>query len=202
MATWLDTPTPGWPPPDGDPNGGLLSPQELAALSLAPKAGRLGGAVSPAQQWWNFPAKLAAGKQIAGEEADKFSGHHNDIGDAMRHAEWSQRMATEIDPAFSRAVGRYHEGDNIATNAAKAAAAFLTNGASPGLHGFAPSTRQTLAESRMDLHNNEVGLEAARRGLAIDPQDLIKAPTTLNGDPRGRGDRDPYDAARHRPYEK
>ena len=36
-------------------------------------------------------------------------GAHNNALDAMRHARWSLRMATEIDPISSRLIGAEHE---------------------------------------------------------------------------------------------
>lgn len=42
--------------------------------------------VPPEKQWWNFSAKVSAGRRIADEEKRNHAGHHNDHGDGMRHA--------------------------------------------------------------------------------------------------------------------
>ena len=92
---------PGWPGRIPEPIG--LTLEEQAVLAQAPR-------LPPEKQWWNLPAKIAAGTRISDEESHKFAGRHNDGGDAMRHAEWSQRMATDIGPIFSGLAGLYHEG--------------------------------------------------------------------------------------------
>jgi hypothetical protein len=200
MASFLQTPGQAWGPQGVDPQGGLLSPEELTALSLAPRASGPRGPAGPAQQWWNLPAKVAAGKRIAKEEAGKFAGHHNDAGDAMRHAEWSQRMASEIDPAFSRLAGLYHEGDNLIASVIDNARARLTGGNDLKPGEIVPSIPQTVAESIMDLRNNDAGLRAAQQGVPIDPSRLTTPPTAAGSYLQGGSAPATYDLDRRVPY--
>lgn len=161
-------------------SGDLLTPSEMAVLAAAPMlASRESSAQNPAQQWWNLPAKEAAGRRIAAEEQAKFRGHHNDAGDAMRHAEWSQRMANEIDPVFSRLAGYEHEGENILGAVADIiprVGRVISPSAYPPRTSPIPSLGQTLAESRMDLHNNAVGIDAATARRPIAPSALQVRP--------------------------
>jgi hypothetical protein len=150
-----------------------LTLEEQAALAQAPR-------LAPEKQWWNLAAKKAAGERIGHEEDRKFAGRHNDAGDAMRHAEWSQRMATDIGPIFSGRAGLYHEGDNLA----HAVAGQYGKAYDPLLKGDAtaynvpehPSITQTLSESGMDLWNNAQGIAAALAGHPIDPSRLQTRP--------------------------
>jgi hypothetical protein len=88
--------------------------------------------------------------EIADEMLNKYPGH-NDLGDAMRHAEWSKRMSEEINPATSYLAGLGHEIDN------------LRKGGS-------------WNETRMDLHNNREGRRAAKEGREINPDNLVTSP--------------------------
>jgi len=101
-------------------NRSLLNPVRDAANTMIGRNVRSGvGTVAPdapvrsapraAIPMWNIPAKLAAAKTIAQEELALHFGHHNDAGDALRHAEWSKRMADSLGPNFSTAVGLGHE---------------------------------------------------------------------------------------------
>jgi len=149
----------------------LIAHNALALASTGPAA----GAASPsaARQWWNLPAKIAAGRRIANEELQKYP-THNDAGDAMRHAEWSQRMAKEIGPIFSRLAGLEHEGQNIVDSVDQNIGRFVD----PEAYAGRPvaGVGQTIAESGMDLRNNAAGIRAARDGSPIDPAGLKVAP--------------------------
>ncbi len=109
--------------------------------------------------WWdprtylpNYPKAY----DIAQEELIKFGGHHNDPGDAMRHAEWSCRMYKEAGPftAWSTGVGHEIEG--------------WING-------------QPWREGLMDLHNNYEGRSAASAYRSIDPRHLRTGPAQSGG---------------------
>jgi hypothetical protein len=144
-----------------------LTLQDHLALAMAPR-------LRPEQQVWNLPAKIAAGRSIAEQERQAFLGHHNDLGDAMRHAEWSQRMAQQIGPVFSGLAGLQHEGVNMAD-----AVGSLPQRLSYGAYNDAahhPSVLQTLSESGMDLRNNAEGIAAAVGGRPIDPRNLQARP--------------------------
>jgi hypothetical protein len=85
---------------------------------------------------------------IAQEELLKWSGHHNDVGDAMRHAEWSNRMSTEVGVSTALVVGVGHELDGM-------------------IHG------QPAAEFYMDMNNNREGRHAAEEQRPINTANLI-----------------------------
>lgn len=125
-----------------------LTPAEQAALARAPRR--------PEQQWWNVPAKLDRAGEIAQEELDRsrraseaagLGRPHNNRFDAARHAEWSRRMSTEIDPLTSFLVGTGHEGQNLIE--------------------FQP-----IGEIVMDLRNNAEGRRAAAERRAVNPSNL------------------------------
>jgi len=148
----------------------LLTIPEQAALARAPVLRS-----SPSIPWWDFSAKKGAGEQIAREESDKFAGHHNDAGDAMRHAEWSQRMASDLGPGFSGLVGVYHEGQNLWDNRSQYLGKRLGR-PQYETRPYPPSLLQTLSESGMDLRNNAEGIAAAIDGRPIDPSHLQTRP--------------------------
>ncbi len=83
-----------------------------------------------------------------GQEVLDTSPGHNNMGDAKRHAVWSQRMYQEINPVTSYTAGYLYELKNLLT-------------------------RQPLNETLMDLHNNSVGRAAAASGTMIDHSHLI-----------------------------
>jgi len=103
-----------------------------------------------AGDWWDFPANYHRANEIAREMLLKHHGH-NDCDDAMRHAEWSQRMAEELGTGYSWLFGVGHEVTGL-------------------LQG------QPAAEARMDLHNNAVGRNAA--GKSINSDNLQISPGT------------------------
>lgn len=123
--------------------------EDHLALARAPKL--------PAhQRWWNVPAKLVRAHQIAAEERERSFRQarqrgegrpHNDELDAMRHARWSQRMASEIDPVTAAMAGTAHEVDNWLSG-------------------------QPHEEELMDRRNNEEGRRAAIEGRPINPDRL------------------------------
>ncbi|WP_309091110.1 DUF6973 domain-containing protein [Phenylobacterium sp.] len=167
--------------------------EDHLALARAPRR-------NPHEQWWNLPAKKAEGERIAKEEAARakqLNGGlppHNTMGDAVRHARWSKRMAEEIDPVFARLAGAQHEADNLITSVLQNAGAQL---------GLLPkslrsgrtlsSVPQTFSESLMDMRNNAEGLRAARGGRAIDPAQLQPYPTKPTRELVGRNVRADYD---------
>lgn len=126
-----------------------LSLRERAALAAAPRR-------KPERRPWDLAAKYARAEQIGREEllisrlsalAQKLPDSHNNALDARRHARWSQRMSSEIDPVTSFVAGAGHELAGV-------------------LYG------QPWAETLMDSRNNAEGRLAAREGRAIDPRNL------------------------------
>jgi hypothetical protein len=145
------------------PPSARLTLHEQAALARAPR--------KPQQQWWNIPAKYEAAKRIKGEVLESYPGR-NDAGDAMRHAELSRRMATEIDPVTSTLAGLFHEIDNSIPEK-------YVQAMPPGplrRHARENWWGPNDAERDMDLHNNREGLRAAREGRAVNPANLRLAP--------------------------
>lgn len=113
--------------------------------------------INDARSWYNprkYLPDLGGAEQIANEELGKFSRHHNDVGDALRHYEWSRRMSEEIGPVTSYLAGVGHE--VVGT-----------------LNG------QPWNEMMMDLHNNKVGRGAANSGAGIDWSQLKTAPDSV-----------------------
>lgn len=159
------------------PDGPLMSITDWANLAQAPlRVAPPAPAALPAGagDWWNLPAKIAAGRQIAEEEKAKFAGHWNDAGDAMRHAEWAQRTAQAAGPMFTSLAGFAHELENT-----------LPTGWAPDAHS------QPASERNMDLHNNAVGIRSAADGRPIDPGKLQLAPVVPVAQPPG-GPYPPY----------
>jgi RHS repeat-associated protein len=103
--------------------------------------------------WWDFPSNISRARQIAREEIAKRPLAHNDLGDAMRHAEWMRRTTQETNSCTAWLVGTGHEID--------------------GLLSLPP---QPLNEMFMDLHNNAVGREAGRSGSSVDASKLWTLP--------------------------
>ena len=105
-----------------------------------------------AGDWWDVPANIGRAKKIAVEEVTKRGrGNHNNEGDAMRHAEWSRRMAEEIGPVTSWAVGVGHEVEGLFKG-------------------------QPWGEAMMDIHNNAEGRSAASERRPVDRSKLQKQP--------------------------
>lgn len=115
------------------------------------------GSARKALPVWDIGGKFKAARRIADEELARHAGHHNDQGDADRHAQWSRRMADETGPVFSTVVGFGHE-----------------------LEGSAPrwlgGRGQPLSEATMDLINNAQGVRASQQGRSIDPSQLQDRP--------------------------
>lgn len=118
----------------------------------------------PAMQWWNLPAKFDAVQPIRLQEEMIHPGRNNH-DDAMRHAERSRRMAEEIDPGFSRAVGIGHEITGMFPHRDPAAKGWL-----PG---------QRLSEARMDMINNTEGIKSWQEGRPIDLARLADQPVPI-----------------------
>jgi RHS repeat-associated protein len=104
-----------------------------------------------AGDWWDLPANLARAQQIAGEELARRPNSHNDIGDAMRHAEWQRRTTQETNAFTAWLAGTGHEIEGM-------------------LRG------QPMNEMLMDLHNNSVGRDAGRAGSSVSPSNLWTLP--------------------------
>lgn len=156
-------------PFDARPRG--LSLDERAKVARAPK-------LRPEQQWWNLPAKYDKAKQIAWEERQRSialagdAGAHDNAFDAMRHARWSQRMATEIDPISSRLFGAEHE---IEGSLMPSPARLKRWNAPDWLQDAARARdwhEQPAAEALMDMRNNAEGRRAAAEGRPIRPGNL------------------------------
>ncbi|HEX7887170.1 MAG TPA: hypothetical protein VF474_14430, partial [Phenylobacterium sp.] len=131
------------------------------------------------RQWWNVPAKYAKAQQIADDERRRSTEAataggaraHNNRFDAMRHAEWSRRMATEIDPISARVFGAAHELEG----AMPSPQTLQTWGAPRWLREVAQARDwhdQPEAEALMDVRNNAEGRRAAAEGRAINPANL------------------------------
>ena len=151
--------------------------KDYVALARAPR-------LPPEKQWWNLLAKYKRVDQITSEEKARaaadaganFSSARNTIYDARRHARWSQRMASEVDPITSRVVGDTHEAWNRVEGAAAAIGHRLAPWHWDTLERPAPKVSQTEREIAMDLHNNGVGRNAARTGLPIQDRNLYVLP--------------------------
>ena len=129
--------------------------------------------LSPAKQWWNLPAKFDAVQPIRLQEEMIHPGRNNH-DDAMRHAEWSRRMAEEFDPGFSQVVGIGHEITGMFPHR------------DPDSGGRAPG--QGLSEARMDMINNTEGIRSWQEGRPIDPSKLADHPVAFrrsNRNPSG-----------------
>jgi len=100
---------------------------------------------------WDILANFERARQIASEELKNRPRSHNDIGDAIRHAEWMRRTVQETNSFTAWIAGTGHEIEGL-------------------LRG------QPLAEMLMDLHNNSVGRYAGRKGLSVDSSKLWTLP--------------------------
>ena len=94
---------------------------------------------------------LDKAKLIGKQELAKRPLAHNDLGDALRHANWNKRMVEEINLFTAIVAGIGHEIEG----------SFLDGNFSEGM---------------MDLHNNAVGRKAGSDGVPINNQDLITSP--------------------------
>lgn len=154
-------------------NAVALAPHGLGPSTKAP--------TPPEKQLWNFAAKKAAGERIADEELDRsFQAAgpvrpHNNEFDAMRHARWSQRMASEIGPVFSAGAGLWHEAGNISDGIGQNIEKRLDPKRFPHPEQV-PTIGETMAESAMDLRNNFEGIGAALRHRPIKPANLQTRP--------------------------
>jgi hypothetical protein len=59
--------------------------------------------------WWDIPANLERSQQIAREELPNRPNPYNDMGDAMRHAEWMRRTTEEANSFTAWLAGTVHE---------------------------------------------------------------------------------------------
>jgi len=101
--------------------------------------------------WWDIPANLTRARQIAGEELDKRPNSHNDIDDAMRHAEWMRRTVQDTNNFTAWLAGTGHEIEGLLK-------------------------RQPWHEMLMDLHNNSVGRSVGRNNSSVDSKTLWTLP--------------------------
>lgn len=130
-------------------------------------------------------AKIRAAERIKAEMLRDFRGH-NDAGDALRHAELSRRLASQIDPGTAYLAGVAHEIENsLPVSWQRFAPARLREHAAENWHGQDP------AEARMDLNNNAEGRRAAWEGRPVDPNRLqiergVTPPSARYRDPAGR----------------
>lgn len=102
--------------------------------------------------WWDLPANFNRAYDISVEERKKRPRAHNNLGDAMRHAEWNRRMVEETNSFTAFVAGVGHEIDN-----------FINDG-------------QPWSEVTMDLYNNAAGRAAGRAGKPVDPSKLQANP--------------------------
>ena len=111
--------------------------------------------------WWSNQVTFDPwrAEQIVREVSAKFPIGHNDPRDAMRHAEWSKRMAEEINQLTSWASGWAHELDNMINN------------------------NQPWMEMQMDLNNNKTGRDAAWNQTNIDQNKLTTIYPQKNNGP-------------------
>jgi hypothetical protein len=105
----------------------------------------------------HWPGMDRAG-QIGDEVRAEIHGH-NDLGDAMRHAEWNRRMQIELGTLTALLAGYGHELENL----------------------FGAESRGEpvpLGEILMDLHNNSEGRRAGRAHQPVDVNRLMRRPPT------------------------
>ncbi|CAN5495627.1 hypothetical protein BH10BDE1_BH10BDE1_23640 [soil metagenome] len=107
--------------------------------------------------WWDLPANYGRSREIANEEYQRWGGHHNDMGDAKRHFEWSRRTTRETNTFTAFTAGWGHEIEF-----------FFRRGNMPA--------NQYMRESSMDINNNSLGRDYGRRGEAMCPGNLTTSP--------------------------
>jgi hypothetical protein len=128
---------------------------ERQSLTLEQRAGR----------WWDLPAKVQAANRLTDEELALHDGHHNDEGDALRHAEWSRRTSEAAGPGFTTAAGWAHEIEDLAPQLS-----YDRNG------DYHAQFIGPISETAMDLRNNAEGRRAAMEGRPIDRSKLQTTP--------------------------
>jgi len=114
---------------------------------------------------WHVDPVGSAGRQIARyqrarEIGNEVSGQHkgrDNLGDAMRHAEWNRRMVEEVGPLTAWSAG-------------------IANEAGRARLGLVKGEPIDWAAIKMDLHNNAVGREAGAAGTSVDKNKLRKSP--------------------------
>jgi RHS repeat-associated protein len=144
---------------DGGPNNAA---SQSPSLTFGETLRAIGQGIVNAPSFWNsqLPDYTKA-RAISDEELANHLGH-NDLDDAIRHADWSRRMEVEIGPFTAWSSGVGHEIEGI-FNRPKG----MTIG-------------QYLNESLMDLHNNSVGRNAGASGAPIDNSQLITSPSNTS----------------------
>jgi len=101
--------------------------------------------------WWDLPANFDRAEEIGREELARRANAHNNIGDAMRHAEWMRRTTQETNLFTAWAAGTGHEVEGLWRG-------------------------QPISEAMMDLHNNAVGRNAGSNSMSVDPSNLWTLP--------------------------
>lgn len=96
--------------------------------------------------WWDLVSNLRRAREIGLEKAREFGGQSDNLGDAMRHAEWMKQTAEETNTFTAYLAGSLYELYDLP-------------------HGL------SFDRMIMDLHNNIKGREA--RDGTIDPKSLI-----------------------------
>lgn len=129
-----------------------------------------------------FEDKVARGRQIAREALARHSGHHNDEGDAQRHAEWSKQMADELGAGFSGLAGVQHEIEGLRPRVRRGDEVWRFGPLRVPEVQIDPG--QPLAEAMMDMRNNAEGIMASVQGRPINPSQLQTSPARR---PNGRG---------------
>ena len=125
----------------------------------------LGLGLPPPKQWWNLPAKSDVSRAIFRDESAKHAGHHNDAGDAMRHATWARRSAEAVGPIFSMGAGLAHEAQNMLPR--------WSDDRDRQEHG------EPFSEALMDMINNTEGVRSWQERRPINPARLADRPVSI-----------------------
>jgi RHS repeat-associated protein len=107
--------------------------------------------------WWDLQANFSRASEIADEELLRRPRDHNNLGDALRHAEWSMRTTAETNAFTAWFAGVGHEVKNILFDA------------------------QGPSETFMDLINNAEGRRAAMNNRPVDVNNLRASLNGTNG---------------------
>ena len=157
MWAILDSRPPAeWVPPSGPPTPlEAQAPESRSTHSTLPSPqNQLDQSAADRRQsgsWWNFPANFQKAIDIGKEESRKRPGSHNDLGDAMRHAEWMRRTRQQTNGFTAWLAGTGYEINNL-------------------LDG------NPLNETVMDLHNNAEGRAAGAEDRPVNPAHLRTLP--------------------------
>ncbi|OIQ17409.1 MAG: hypothetical protein BM556_11430 [Bacteriovorax sp. MedPE-SWde] len=104
--------------------------------------------------WWDLYSNIMRSYEIGQEELKKRNTNaHNNISDALRHAEWQRRSTIETNSFTALLLGTGNE--------IKGFYNWLRNSNRPSFSKF-------LREVQMDLHNNMIGRNAGIVGSPVD----------------------------------